>query len=57
LQSSRPTENKTWVRIEAIRNGFMAEQVLPGSERVRGEKEGTGGGNRGEKWSKQCIHI
>jgi hypothetical protein len=32
-----------------------AEQVLPGSEAGRGEREGAEG--RGEKWPKQCMHI
>jgi hypothetical protein len=32
-----------------------AEQVLPGSEEVVGEWELPGA--RGEKWTKQCMHI
>jgi hypothetical protein len=32
-----------------------AEQVLPGSEGGGEEKKGAGG--RGERWSKQYIHI
>jgi hypothetical protein len=32
-----------------------AEQILPGSEAGRAEREGAGG--RREKWPKQCIHI
>jgi hypothetical protein len=31
------------------------EQVLPGSERGGGKREGVG--NRGEKWSQQCEYI
>jgi hypothetical protein len=34
---------------------IRAEQALPGSEGVRGEMEGMGG--RGEKWTKQCMHM
>jgi hypothetical protein len=31
-----------------------AEQVLPGSEGVRGK---GGDGGQGKKWTKQCIYI
>jgi hypothetical protein len=35
---------------------IRADQVLPGSEGCRGG-ERDGGGGRGEKWPKQCIHM